>query len=151
MTDRIYVTLTGPVRQEMKAAAKAASPRETGGLLLGWWDDQGGVVIIRHAIEVPDRQATHTSWTRRQVPANRALAQALKDLNHPLLGYVGDWHVHPEQVGASWCDRASITETSKQYDQAIVLIVRLPDDSLDILAARHGSSINASLIEGDKR
>ena len=148
MVDCIDITLTGPVRQEMKAAANAAAPKETGGLLLGWWDDQGGVVI-RHAVEVPDRRATRTSWTRRQRPVQRALTQALKDLDHPLLGYVGDWHVHPKQCGASRRDRASIVKTSKQYDQGIVLIVRLPDDSLDLLAARNGSSIHASLSEGD--
>lgn len=150
MADCIDVRLTGPIRHEMKAAADAAAPKETGGLLLGWWDEHGGVVI-RHAIEVPDRRATGMSWTRRQRPVQRALTQALKDLEHPLLGYVGDWHVHPKQCGASWRDRASIVKTSKQYDQAIVLIVRLPNNSLDLLAARRGLSINASLSEGDQR
>lgn len=149
MLDPIEVTLTGPVRQEMKAAADAAVPKETGGLLLGWWDEYGNV-MVRHAIEVKDRWATRTSWTRRERPAGRALARALQELDHPLLGYVGDWHVHPAQCGASGRDHASIVKTSRQYHNAIVMIVRLSDSSMDLLAAWRGFPIQASFHEGDR-
>ena len=143
------VALTGPVPQEMRAAADAAAPKETGGLLLGWWDEHGDVVV-RHAIEVEDRWATRTSWTRRESRARRALAVALQELDHPLLGYVGDWHVHPLQCGASGRDHASIVKTSRQYDQAIIMIVRLPDSSMDLIAAQLGFPIQASFHEGDR-
>lgn len=150
MRERIEVQLVGTVRHEMRIAALAAAPNETGGLLLGWWNSLGHVVI-RHAVEVPDSSATRSSWTRRERPAKRALARALNELDHPLLGYVGDWHVHPEQCSPSGRDQTSIVETSRQFNNPIVMAVRLPDGSVELLAARRGFVINAKLQGGDRR
>jgi proteasome lid subunit RPN8/RPN11 len=151
MTTRLQVLLTGPVRAEMAAAATAAAPWETGGLLLGWWE--GDQVIVRHAVEVPDRRATTTSWVRRPRVARKIMHAALQQYNHPLLGYVGDWHIHPERCTASRRDVQSITETSRQYDEPLVLLVRMPDGSLDVRAAHRGHCRMATLFadtDGDR-
>jgi proteasome lid subunit RPN8/RPN11 len=146
MTSAIKVRLTGPVRAEMTASAAAAAPRETGGVLLGWWD--GDTVVVRHAIEVPDKRATNTSWVRRPRNARRVLRAALAEHNHPLLGYVGDWHIHPKVCSASWRDVESIADTSKQYDDPLVLLVHLPDRTLDVRAAHAGNPCGATLDSG---
>lgn len=147
MTDVVDVLLTGPVRDEMRSAAAAAAPKETGGLLLGWWDGPG--VVVRHAVEVPDRRATRASWTRRPRVARRVLRQALDEFDHPLLGYVGDWHAHPVVCAVSSRDVDSIVETSSQYDGALVLLVQLPDGSIDVRAAQSGRRRVARLNAGD--
>jgi hypothetical protein len=118
------------------AAAAAARPRETGGLLLEWWDN--GRVIVRHAIEVADPHATASSWSRDQPLAQAALDTALAEFGHPWLGYVGDWHSHPAPCGASAQDLISIRRASRQYDQALALIIHRPDDAIETLAAHHG-------------
>jgi proteasome lid subunit RPN8/RPN11 len=133
----VHVLMTGPVLTELRTAAKAAEPKETGGLLVGWWDT-GSTVIVRHAIEVPDRQATPTSWVRRPRAARRALTHALSAFGHPLLGYVGDWHSHPQLCSASRRDLMSLAETSLQYEHPVLLLVRQPDDTIDVRAARGG-------------
>jgi proteasome lid subunit RPN8/RPN11 len=147
VTDVVDIHLTGPVRDELRSAAAAAAPKETGGLLLGWWD--GPRVIVRHAVEVPDRRATRESWTRRPRVARRVLRQALDEFDHPLLGYVGDWHSHPSVCAASSRDLDSIAETSKQYDRALVLLVPLPDGSVDVRAAQSGRRRAARLNAGE--
>lgn len=138
----VDVLLSGPVLPELRAAAGAALPRETGGLLLGWWDtrDAAGVIIVRHAIEVLDRRATPTSWVRRPRAAQSELSRALAVLGHPLLGYVGDWHSHPEAHTASGRDRASLLEASLQYEHPVLLLIHLPGDEIGMTVAHAGES-----------
>src|SRR4029450_6291089 len=82
--------------------ARQAAPNETGGLLLGWWE--GTAVVVAHAVEVPDPDATSSRWTRHEDTAQAALDAALPDPSHPWLGYVGDWHSHPAPVDCSTTD-----------------------------------------------
>jgi len=136
----IEVLLSGPVLAELSSAARAALPNETGGLLLGWWDtlDAVDAVIVRHAIEVPDSWATPVNWVRRPRAARTALSRALTALKHPLLGYVGDWHSHPESCTASGQDQASLLRTSRQYEHPVLLLIHLPGDVIDIAAGHAG-------------
>jgi Prokaryotic homologs of the JAB domain len=133
----VEVLLTGPVLAELRTAARAAEPKETGGLLLGWWNS-GDAIVVRHAIEVPDPQATPTSWIRRPRAAKAALARALTALGHPLLGYVGDWHSHLAPRPASWQDQTSLAQTSLQYQRPVLLLIHLPGDMVDMAAAHAG-------------
>lgn len=136
----VQVLLSGPALAELSTAAQAARPDETGGLLLGWWEARTAaeVIVVRHAIEVPDKQATPTSWVRRPGAARAALSQALTALSHPLLGYVGDWHSHPETSTASARDRTSLLCTSLQYAHPVLLLVHMPGGEIDMTAAHTG-------------
>ena len=117
-------------------AAQAAHPRETGGVLLGWWD--GDNVVVRRAVEVPDPQASTTSWTRNQATSQAAMDTALDQHQDPWLGYVGDWHSHPAACAASSQDLASIRRASRQYTEALVLLVHRADGAVDHVAAHRG-------------
>jgi len=141
----IEVLLSGPVIAELSSTARAALPNETGGLLLGWWEtnDEVDAVIVRHAIEVPDRRATPVTWVRRPSTARTALSRALTALKHPLLGYVGDWHSHPESCPASRQDQASLLRTSLQYEHPVLLLIHLPGGVIDIAAGYAGQPRSA--------
>jgi integrative and conjugative element protein (TIGR02256 family) len=117
-------------------AAMAACPRETGGLLLGWWDS--GQVAVRHAVEVPDPHATAYSWSRDEFRAQAALDTTLAEHEHPWLGYVGDWHSHPAACNASAQDLASIRRASRQYHQPLVLLIHRSDDVIETIGAHRG-------------
>lgn len=130
-------------------AASVAHPRETGGLLLGWWDD--GCVVVRDAIEVVDPAATSNSWSRDADVAQRALDAALAGHEHPWLGYVGDWHSHPAPCGPSAQDRRAIRNASRQYTQPLVLLIQRTDGTLDIDAAHRGRRRRAHLRSDDPR
>ncbi|WP_327640858.1 Mov34/MPN/PAD-1 family protein [Kribbella sp. NBC_00482] len=145
----VRVWLAGPIATELNDLATAAAPRETGGLLLGWWDDDA--LVVRHAVEAPDRQASRSSWNRRPGVAKRALNIALQELDHPLLGYIGDWHSHPEVCGASGRDTQSLAATSLQYADPLVLLVHLPDRTLDVRAAHRGHPCSVSVSRQDPR
>ncbi len=124
------------------ACAEQSRQRETGGLLLGWWETDA--IVVRHAIEVSDPEATATSWTREEHRSTAALATALEQFEHPWLGYVGDWHTHPAPSGASSTDRRSIRRASRGYGHPLVLIVHRSDGLLDCRAARRGLPVRTS-------
>lgn len=126
------------------AAAAVAHPRETGGILLGWWDD--GRVAVWHAVEVPDPHATTNSWSRDELRAQAVLDATLAEYQHPWLGYVGDWHSHPAACGASGQDLASIRRASCQYDQPLVLLIHRADSVVETIAARRGHRRQATLL-----
>ena len=130
-------------------ASAAAAPAETGGILLGWWD--GGLVVIRHAMEVPDADATTTGWTRNEQRAQIVLAAALAEHAHPWLGYVGDWHTHPAPCGPSRQDERSIRRASRGYAMPLLLLVYRSDQRLEARAARGGRTHSVILEETTTR
>lgn len=136
----------------LTAAAQRAEPKETGGLLLGW--TAGGTIVVRHALEVSDPDATQTSWTRSETRANEALARFLAEAEHPWLGYVGDWHAHPAPVGPSTTDKRSLKKDSRVKQESLVLIVHRSDETLDVLTAQRGIATRTTLVtyvENDKK
>jgi proteasome lid subunit RPN8/RPN11 len=124
------------VAEVINRSAATAAPRETGGLLLGWWEP--GAVVVQHAIEVVDPAATESSWCRSEETAQQALARALDQLDQLWLGYVGDWHNHPKPCLPSNTDLASISRASRQFAEPLALLVHTPGDILDVRAAHRG-------------
>ncbi|MEU6815546.1 Mov34/MPN/PAD-1 family protein [Streptomyces sp. NPDC046860] len=120
----------------IRAAAVASGRTETGGLLLGWWERDA--LVARYAIEVPDPDATTSSWTRARHRAQNALDRALADLDHPWLGYVGDWHTHPALCGPSSQDEQSICNASLGYSQPLLLLVHCADEAIKARSAARG-------------
>lgn len=149
MRGPVPVWLTGPAEIELTRMAAAAAPREVGGVLLGWWDN--AALIVRHSLEVADRRSTRFSWTRRPRATKSVLEQALGQLEHPWLGYVGDWHSHPEVCGASGRDEETLAATSGQYHDPVALIVHLPNGTFDVRVAHHGHLRPATLARQDPR
>lgn len=140
----IVVDLHPDAAKAIAAAAVAAHPRETGGLLLGWWDaDQ---IVVRHVVEVSDPGATSNSWSRDQPGAQAALDATLHEHEHPWLGYVGDWHSHPAQCGASRQDVASIRRASKQYPEPLALLVHRLGGTFDYVIAHRGRRRSATVL-----
>ncbi len=137
MTRRpVRVVVASNVADFIAQRAGQAAPRETGGLLLGWWEDTS--VVVRHAVEVPDPDATSNTWTRHEDAAQATLDAALRDLGHPWLGYVGDWHSHPAILDASPTDELSLRRASSQYAKPLALLVHQPGGRLDVRVAHNG-------------
>jgi integrative and conjugative element protein (TIGR02256 family) len=132
----ITVTCHPPATRTIDAAAASAYPRETGGLLLGWWDIDG--IVVAQAIEVIDPAATTDSWSRSQDTAQPALDDALARLDDHRLGYVGDWHTHPQRCPASGTDLATISRASREYANPITLLVHQPPGTLAGHVAHRG-------------
>ncbi|MBX4170293.1 Mov34/MPN/PAD-1 family protein [Rhodococcus sp. DMU2021] len=139
----MIIQVSRAAARKMHSAAELAAPKETGGLLLGWWEHDS--IVIDTVIVLADSAATETSWTRREAEAQKRLDALLEASRDQLLGYVGDWHSHPAPVGASSTDLQSLTCSSKQYQEPLVLMVRLSDGTLRPYVAKRGKLCTARL------
>jgi proteasome lid subunit RPN8/RPN11 len=97
--------------RQLSDAAKASHPDETGGILLGVY--AGGVPWVTRTVEIPTKER---GPRRFLIPAGRTTSlvkQARED--DPRLGYLGDWHSHPADVGPSKTDLMSLGLVSVRH------------------------------------
>lgn len=143
MNDKLTILCGADVAKTIKTFAAASLPIETGGLLLGWWEP--GIVVLKDAIEVADPNATIDAWSRRQEAAQKRLDEAIAEHAHPWLGYVGDWHSHTKSCPPSSTDILTITATSLQFHEPIVLLVHTAPNTFEARAAHGGQPRDARL------
>lgn len=96
------LTLTDAVWRTLRLAGTRALPRETGGLLLGYYTEIGPHVAEAHV--VPDPRATRIRYRRDAVAAARILGASIRADDSGALGYIGEWHTHPLPIGPSATD-----------------------------------------------
>ncbi len=81
--------------EAMIAEARRVEPFESGGVLLGWCEQDGDGVVVAGVLG-PGPGATHkrtrfspdTGWQRREIAR-------VYEASGRTLGYLGDWHSHP--------------------------------------------------------
>lgn len=123
----------GP-RIAIMRAAKDAFPRETGGILVGVVAETHGATRpwITHAVEVRSRRSGRAHY---ELPAG-SRERAVKRLRRfdPRVGYLGDWHSHPMDVGPSHTDAASIASISETGDcpRPLLFVLRHVSERYDI-------------------
>lgn len=109
MRDRRWrAWLTESARDAIITAANASHPDETGGVLLGVLTR--GRPWITTATEVPHAGATGTYFELKSGAAP-ATADAITLLD-PRLGYLGEWHSHPADIGPSPLDAQSMRKVA---------------------------------------
>jgi proteasome lid subunit RPN8/RPN11 len=150
--DARVVLLADSVEAFMREAAARAYPRETGGIIVGVWGN--GRPWVTHACEVisPDAGPTHYI-----LPAGttRSLVSQMRGADSRL-GYLGDWHTHPMDVGASGVDRQTarrLADTAGSDGREVVLLVSRRQGRKHVveayLADRHGVQPASILRTGD--
>jgi integrative and conjugative element protein (TIGR02256 family) len=98
--ERWRVTLTVEVVRQMQALRQTAAPNETGGVLIGSFDALRGVVHIVAALPAPaDSQQAPTYFIRGARELKVAI-DAIVLQSAGILGYVGEWHSHPDGAAA---------------------------------------------------
>lgn len=127
------VWLSEDVIDEMASEAATAAPNETGGMLLGWENDERNEVVVL-ALIGPGPAASHSpssfqpdsGWQQAQLDA------AYKQ-SSGIVTYLGDWHVHPSGgFGMSRRDRRTMAKTASHAD------ARCPRPLMALLAREPG-------------
>lgn len=95
----------------MTTAAARAHPYETGGILIGvHLGEHPWVTVI---VEIPTNERDRSHY---RIPAGTTQAAVLRArAADSRLGYLGDWHSHPHDVGPSLTDLASLARISLKY------------------------------------
>lgn len=101
---RPVLLLSESAAATMTGAAGASHPMEAGGVLVGVYAD--GLPWVTRAIQIPSARPRRHSYL---IPAG-ATQPAVKNARRAdaRLGYLGDWHTHPDDVGPSTTDIASL-------------------------------------------
>lgn len=92
-------------------------------------------MIVDSFLEVHDHKATRNGYWRRQGPAKRVLANYLKAADDSNLGYVGEWHSHPQPLPASTTDIASLKAIAMHVRAPVALVVLMVDQTKDVVSA----------------
>lgn len=119
---------------EVIAAATAKSlPKETGGILIGYYESH--TIVVTHALTIGSDHASTNHYVRDDVKANHLLKGFLTDRapDDPI-GYVGEWHSHPAPAGPSSLDISALRTIAKTSGGPIALVVR----SMSVTAPFHG-------------
>lgn len=123
--------LTDEAAAVMGAAALSAHPNETGGLLLGIYDDRL-VPVIARAVELPPHDPSPTRYVLPAGATHQAIDNAR--LMDARLGYLGEWHSHPTDQPASAKDRSTMRGLAQLPDVGtpILLVARPSGDGYQL-------------------
>jgi hypothetical protein len=111
-------------------AASGRIPRETGGILIGF--RVGEDVYVADALEVMDDKSTGCRFVLRKEARENALDGYLYGAPPECpFGYVGSWHSHLADVGASGRDIKTLRqEAGKAHDLVAIIILRYSAEGL---------------------
>ena len=138
--------------ESMMEWAQAAAPRETGGLLLGHF--QQSVPVVVQAPEIHDSRATRVRYRRDVSAAGVMLARARREDSTSLIGYLGEWHTHPLPIGPSRRDRRAIAVLANSGDHDVFLVVLVAGrrgwtpSALGVSADGVFTDLDATILEG---
>lgn len=104
--------LSESAKSTIEKSASTSHPSETGGVLLGV--RTGRSPWITHAVEVESATRGPRHYC---LPAGSttALVDEMRRVDSRL-GYMGEWHVHPADVGPSPTDRATMRALAKRQN-----------------------------------
>lgn len=122
------------------ADGTAALPKETGGILLGFRAPD--LIVVTRTITVTDPHSSRHGYLRRYRRATAKMALG-RGTAPPVVGYVGEWHTHPVDVGPSLTDRRALGATARLAEGPVALVVlAAPSDLANVhgvIAARQSA------------
>lgn len=117
--DSRVVYVTEAAQQALLAAAAKSHPLETGGILIGVRAEGRPCVTLAIEVTTDDRSERHyrlpAGETKKRVTEARLL--------DPRVGYLGEWHSHPADVGPSGQDRGAMRALSYVLSSPFPLLI----------------------------
>lgn len=98
--DGFSVTVSQAAVETMRALRQAADPDETGGVLLGSFDLSRSVLHVLAALPAPPDSRQSPTYFIRGAKELKPLVDAINCRSVGTIGYVGEWHSHPNGAKA---------------------------------------------------
>lgn len=153
---RLSTNAVAEIRAEVRRGARLRGPTiETGGILLGEFDDASGVIWVDTATGPPPDSRLSASHFARGTEGVAELISAQMTQTSRSSGYVGEWHSHPRGAARpSKTDDEGMADvlscTTPEPRRALLLIVGGPADVWqDFLAVGEPPHWYAGVIERD--
>jgi proteasome lid subunit RPN8/RPN11 len=117
----IEVLLAETANSVMISSAAAAHPGECGGILLGV--HQGRRPWVTHVLAIPSARVSPSHY-ELPIGVTQPLVDCARCVDNRL-GYIGEWHSHPANVGPSLTDGRTMRGLPKhRHESPILLLVR---------------------------
>lgn len=93
--DDLALFIDEGVEQKLRALRAKKAPRETGGVLLGYFDFNVKAVVIVDGLPAPADSKATGAWFERGVEGLATAVANASKRTAGIVGYVGEWHSHP--------------------------------------------------------
>ncbi len=137
-TDRPVLYIAETAHHTMSVAAKKSHPNETGGILVGV--HLNGQPWVTAVIEIASTDRGHTHYKLPAGSTQPAVRRARQ--TDTRLGYLGDWHTHPDNVGPSPTDLTTLGLISLRHPRTpnpTLIVVRKAISNYELDARRVGT------------
>ena len=116
------------MRTEVRRGARVRGPRiETGGMLLGAFDDAAGVIYVDRVTGPPPDSFLSATYFQHGQAGTREAVDAHQESSRAMTGFVGYWHTHPEgRAAPSPTDEqgmASVVTPDGRRQRALMIIM----------------------------
>lgn len=127
------VDISERAQRELRRLAERALPSETGGVLVGCMIDERPAVM--DVVEIHDETATDRHYRVPEGATANAVAAARQ--HDARLGYLGEWHTHPDGSGPSTLDVAAMLGAAEDSgtSEPVLLLVAPTGDTPSTLSA----------------
>ena len=124
------------MRTEARRGARVRGPRiETGGMLLGAFDDAAGVIYVDRVTGPPPDSFLSATYFQHGQAGTREAVDAHLESSRAMTGFVGYWHTHPGGPAApSPTDEegmASVLTPDGRRQRALMIIMGGREDQWD--------------------
>ena len=131
------VYLTSNAEAAIRTYSGAAYPNETGGILLGVMTDIDEPWIVQ-AVEVPSARPSPSGYRLPDGQTQRVVEEARRVDGR--LGYLGEWHSHPNRSNRSTADERTMESLAQQPalvgDCPVLIVARRVADDYVLAASR---------------
>jgi integrative and conjugative element protein (TIGR02256 family) len=93
-SQQVTIWLPAPCLAHMAEQGESSMPKETGGVLMGYWASHNGVVITHIIGPGPNARHGRYSFHPDVEFHDREIARVYRDSGR-ISTYLGDWHTHP--------------------------------------------------------
>jgi integrative and conjugative element protein (TIGR02256 family) len=132
----VEVRLTDAALRLIENEALASVDKETGGILIGRYEDDGNVAVVAAATERPSDSSSGSVWFQRGISG---LTTKLRDRWAHGEYYLGEWHSHP-----GGAPDPSINDIREMRSISIDPSYRCPKPIM-VIAGTSGQSIRISV------
>jgi integrative and conjugative element protein (TIGR02256 family) len=98
---RFRLTISEVLLAKMCKLRRGAAPNETGGVLIGSFDLRRGVIHVVDAVPAPPDSRQSPTYFIRGKKDLQPLVDGLTVRSAGTLGYIGEWHSHPDGAGVA--------------------------------------------------
>ena len=93
--DSMNIYIDVGIQEKMHSQREASLPKETGGVLLGYYDFNINAIVVVDALPAPKDSKASTGYFERGLHGVVESVVKASQRTAGIVGYIGEWHSHP--------------------------------------------------------